>query len=205
MASVDLIHAIAATAELCGTSLTESAAKLLLSDLSEFEESSVVAALSKCRKELKGRLTLAEIISRIDDGRPGPEEAWAILPRDEATTVVWTDEICEAWGIVRSMIDDDETVAARMAFKESYTKLVAEAREAKRPAKWSVSLGHDEIGRRAVLLAAVAKRRLTADFVNALLPSPHTGDLPALIQSAVKKVGIIGPAHAVDHYADTDR
>lgn len=194
MATVELIQALATTAELCGTNLSEAAAKLMLTDLAEFDERAVLVALSKCRRELKGRLTIADVISRIDDGRPGAEEAWAMLPRDEATTAVWTEEMSVAWGTVRFMIDEGETVAARMAFKESYLRLVAEAREARAPAKWSVSLGHDVGGRKTALLMAVAKRRITAEHACSLLPDFSEAAAPAALPGA-RKVSVIGPTH----------
>ena len=37
-----------------------------------------------------------------------------MMPFDETTSVVWTEEMCEAWAIARPMIEDGETVAARM-------------------------------------------------------------------------------------------
>lgn len=176
MAAIELIQALAATAELCGTNLSEAAAKLLLMDLADYDERAVLVALSKCRRELKGRLTLAEIVTRIDDGRPGPEEAWAVLPFDEATSVVWTEEMSKAFWIAQPLIDQGEMVAARMAFKEAYLRLLAEAREQRRPAKCSVSLGHDKDGRQPVIAAAVEKGRITHEFALRLLPNYESVD-----------------------------
>jgi hypothetical protein len=171
MADIKLIQALAATAELCGTKLSEAAAELMLSDLSDYDEHAVMVALSKCRRELKGRLTLAEIISRIDDGRPGAEEAWAVLPFDEATSVVWTKEMSDAFWIAQPLIDSGEKIAARMAFKEAYLRLVAEAREHREPVKWTVSLGHDQAGRQPILAAAVEKGRISATHARTLIPN----------------------------------
>lgn len=176
MAVVDLIQALAATAELCGTNLSEAAAKMLLTDLADYDERAVLVALSKCRRELKGRLTLAEIISRIDDGRPGAEEAWAVLPFDESTSVVWTDEMSEAFWVAYPLIQEGEKIAARMAFKESYLRLVADAREHRTPARWTVSLGHDKNGRHPVLAAAVEKQRITPGHARALIPNFDADD-----------------------------
>lgn len=201
MAGIELIQALAATAELCGTTLSEPAAKLLLADLAEFDQRAVLAALSKCRRELKGRLTLAEIVSRIDDGRPGVEEAWAMLPRDEDATVVWTDEMREASSSVNHLLEDGEVIAARMAFREVYAKLLAEAREARRPVNWTVSLGHSVAGRRTELLKAVAARRITAAHACALIPNFEVdGTATPLLKG--KKVGVIGPTHAMQHYQE---
>lgn len=202
MASIELIQALAATAELCGTSLSEPAAKLLIADLADFDQRSVLTALSKCRRELKGRLTLAEIVSRIDDGRPGVEEAWAMLPRDEDATVVWTQEMSEAAALANPLIEEGELVAARMAFKEAYLRLIAEAREARRPVKWSVSLGHSVVGRRTALLKAVAARRITADHACGLIPNFEVDQSTPLL--GAKKVPVIGPTHAMQHYQEKE-
>lgn len=188
MAAIDLIQALAATAELCGTNLSEAAAKMLLTDLTDYDERAVLVALSKCRRELKGRLTLAEIIARIDDGRPGAEEAWAVLPFDEATSVVWTQEMSTAFWIAQPLIDQGEKVAARMAFKEAYLRLVAEAREQRTPAQWSVSLGHDKAGRQPILAAAVEKGRITSDHARKLIPNFDSVDTVTPLLSSAKKV-----------------
>jgi hypothetical protein len=202
MAHIELIQALAATAELCGTNLSETAAKLLLSDLAEYDERAVMVALSKCRRELKGRLTLAEIVSRIDDGRPGPEEAWAVLPFDEATSVVWTEEMSKAFWIAYPLIGEGEMIPARMAFKEAYLRLVAEARELRVPAKWTVSLGHDKDGRKPVLLAAVEKGRINrtharrlipnfeeVDSVTPLLEQRKSNEAMELAEQVIKRIG----------------
>jgi hypothetical protein len=171
MASSRLIEAIAVTAELCGRTFTPAAAKLLADDLSAYDEQPVLRALSRCRKELKpGQFCLEAITSRIDDGRPGPEEAWAMLPHDEYKTVVWTDEMVSAWAVALPLIEEGEMVSARMAFKEAYTKAITEAREQRIPVKWTASLGHDKNGREVALLDAVEKGRLSAPQVKALLP-----------------------------------
>jgi len=202
MAAVELIQALAATAELCGTNLSEAAAKMLLLDLSDYDERAVMVALSRCRRELKGRLTLAEIISRIDDGRPGAEEAWAVLPFDERTSVVWTEEMSKAFWVAYPLIESGEKVAARMAFKESYLRLVADARENRIPAKWTVSLGHDKDGRQPILAAAVQKGLITkshacalipdfesVDSVTPLLEDARSNDAMALAEQVIKRIG----------------
>jgi hypothetical protein len=172
MASSELIKAIAATAELCGKVYTPAAAAMLAQDLDGFPENAVMSALTRCRKELDGKpFNVAAVISRIDDGRPGVEEAWAMLPYDESASVVWTEEMCQAWAIAAPLLDDGDRVGARMAFKENYTKAVTLARDQKLPAKWTPSLGHDVDGRETVLIAAVKKGRLALDHVKELIPS----------------------------------
>lgn len=169
-ASERLIKAVAVTAELTGTTLSREAARVLVDDLSGYPEPQVLGALNRCRRELRGRLTVHEVLSRIEDGRPTPEEAWAMIPRDEASSVVWTEEMRAAFAVVAQLVADGEHIAARMAFLEAYRKLAQQARDARTPVQWSASLGHDKSGRELVLLDAVEKGRISADGARALLP-----------------------------------
>lgn len=180
-----VLEAIAVTAELCGRTFSPAAAAVFAADLDGYPEPAVLAALSRCRKEVKGVLSLQDVISRLDDGRPSADEAWALLPFDEETTVVWTEEMCQAWGVALPLVNEGDRVAARMAFKDSYQRSVSEARDQRKPAKWSASIGHDKQARDAVLLSAVQKGRLPAPHVKALLANQQV--TPAL-QSILNKV-----------------
>lgn len=106
---------------------------------------------------------IAQILgANLADGRPGPEEGWAIALRaqDEADTVVWTAEIAEAWGIARPILVAGDEVGARMAFREAYVRLADQARRAGRPVAWTASLGHDTKLRQVALDAATCAGRL---------------------------------------------
>lgn len=103
--SKELLKAIAVTAELTQTELSIDAARMMAIDLSQYDEQQVMKALEKCRKGLKSKLTVEAVISRIDDGRPGPEEAWAMIPKSEFSSVVWTAEMAEAFGISYKLIE----------------------------------------------------------------------------------------------------
>lgn len=63
--TAEVLKALAVTAELCGTTLSDAAARIFASDLAAYSETQVLAALLKCRRELKGKLTPAEVIARI--------------------------------------------------------------------------------------------------------------------------------------------
>lgn len=167
---IDIAQAIAVTSELVGTNLSEAAARVMLDDLALYPENQVLGALTRCRRELKGRLTPADVISRLDDGRPGAEEAWALAPKDEATTAVWTREMSEAMGTVRDLINAGDMIAARMTFKECYAKLVQEARDMRRPVEWDASLGWDKAGRAPAIRQAVERGRLSLGEATSLLP-----------------------------------
>lgn len=165
-----LTEAIAVTAELTGTVMSEPAARVMANDLARFPEPQVLEALTRCRRELKGRLTIADVLTRIDDGRPEAEEAWAMLPKDEAGSVVWTDEMARAFGVAYPLMRSGETIPARMAFLERYRAEVRKARDKGKPVKWTASLGHDIGSREAVLIEAARLGRLPHDHVQGLLP-----------------------------------
>lgn len=166
----NLLKSIAVTAELTDTDLSEFAARIMAKDLSGFPENQVLKALEKCRKELKGKLRISDVIDRIDDGRPGHEESWAMIPKSESASIVWTREMAESFGIALPLIEAGDHVAARMAFIETYKSKCAEARNNGTPLKWEPSLGHDRNGREHVLMDAVERGRLTQNHALSLLP-----------------------------------
>lgn len=172
-AAESVVKALAVCAELTGTELSKAALTVMASDLAEYPTAQVLGALTRCRKELRGRLTLADVIIRLEDGRPGPEEAWAMVPQGEGETVVWTAETAAAYAVAAPLLEQGDKVAARMAFLETYRKLLADARASHTPTTWQISLGWDVGKREAPLLGAVAKGRLTMEVVTTFLPLPE--------------------------------
>lgn len=174
--SASILKAIAVTAELTATELSEAALVVMESDLSAYPERDVLTALNRCRRELTGRLTLAAVLERLQaaDGRPTGDEAWAIAIQsaDESETVVWTDEMAKAWRIAAPIFEARDKVGARVAFRDAYERLCREARESNLPANWLVSQGWDSEKRQAAVQAAVQAGYLTASRATALLPAP---------------------------------
>ena len=184
----DLIKAIAVTAELTGTEWSKEAARAVAEELSQYRLEDVKIALTECRKSLKGRLTLAEILDRIPSGHPGPEVAWATIAKaigNEALTLVWTDQMREAYGVASQLSDDP--VQARMAFKEQYQESVKQSRQAGLKPRWTVSLGHDPKGREGALLEAVSKGQIDYDYAKTLVPM-----LPAPSKQTLEIIKRIG-------------
>ncbi len=121
----------------------------------------------------------ADIIAQIeglvaDDGRPGPEEAWACALRsaDEDNTVVWTDETAKAWAVAVPVLDGGDQIGARMAFKEAYIRLTDEARRARLQPRWLASLGFDPQRRGEALAIAFSAGRIQGTALPAL-PAPE--------------------------------
>lgn len=158
--SPELIRACAVTAELLGTSMSEIAAEVFAQDLARYPLQQVLGALARCRREVKGRLVLADVLNRLDDGRPGPEEAWAMIPQDDGRSSVWTEEMQRAYGVACKLLAEDDAVGARMAFKEAYQREVQKARDEGVPVRWTATLGQDKGGRDQAKHDAAQRNRL---------------------------------------------
>lgn len=164
----EVAKALVVTAEVVGHELSVMAAEAMARELAGVDPSALVHGLRRCQRELRGKLTLAAVLDRLPGGHPGAEEAWAMCPRDESASVVWTTEIANAFGAARPLLEQGDQVAARMAFREAYEREVAESREAGR-VEWWASLGHDVAGRSEALATAVERGRLPASHAKMLL------------------------------------
>lgn len=199
MASESLVKLVVATAEVMGAELSLEGARLICEDLSQYPEPQVADALKRCRRELRGRFTLAEIVARIDDGRPGPEEAWGMYPKGEGETAVVTAEMHLAMRHAWPLVQEGDLVAGRMAFREAYLRIVADARDRGEPVRWEPTLGHDKAGREAPLLEAVERGRLPPAHVVGLLA--HIPDIEQRVMLAASK----SPAAQIEAPATADQ
>jgi len=161
---VTLVEAIKITYESTGHAPSDLALAVMVDDLSAYPLNDVMTALSQIRKNGR-KFSFVDVLERLPGAHPGVEEAWAIVGKclnNEDVSLVWTDQMREAYGAISHMRDD--VTGARMAFKEIYTRHVAEARERGEAPQWKPSLSNDPSAREAVLLEAVRKGRLSADF-----------------------------------------
>jgi len=170
-------QALALAFQFVNQSMSDLAIDEMAEELRAYPESHVIASLKRCRNELKA-IRFTDILDRLPGGHPGPEEAWAIAHRsivgtkfeeNEQATIVWTDEMREAFRLARALSDDP--IAARMAFKEKYAQLVSEARATRRKPAWTVSLGYDHGGREVAVREAVEQGRITQAAAARLVPS----------------------------------
>lgn len=144
----------------------------------------------------------------IVDGRPGPEEAWARMPKGEHMeddSVVWCEEECAAYGACRSLLLNGDHVGAHMAFKERYTKELLEARSQGKLVRWTMSAGYDMEQRLSTLATAVAEKRMSlgsalnfvpgerqSDFAQMLPPEDAKGLLTGKIEKMPDLPGLTG-------------
>ena len=172
-----LVRQLAATAELLGQELKPNAAALLAEDLAAYDRNVLAAALRRVRTEHTGRLTPKAIIDRIDEvaGRPAANEAWALASQalDERATIVWTDEMSDAWAVAQPLAAARDMVGARMAFIATYERLVRVAREERRMPQVRVSLGWDTGARAVAVEHAHSRGYITAEQAADMLPAPE--------------------------------
>ena len=154
-----LIDQLAATAELLGQQMSPAAAMMLAEDLAEYPRPALAAALKRVRTECTGKLTPKVVIEAIDAamGRPSANEAWAtaLSANDERNTVVWTEEMAQAWEVARPVVQGGDEIGGRMAFKDAYERLVRAARDERRTPVVTVSVGWDAEQRAAAVEKAV--------------------------------------------------
>jgi len=197
-------------AEAFGETLTEQRQEIYCSGLADIRQDHLSVAFRRARYELKWFPKLAElrelagaIPSVVDDGRPGPEEAWARMPkgaRMEDDSIVWCEEERIAYGACRSLLLDSDQIGERMAFKERYEKELAEARYQRRPVQWTLTAGYDIEHRLTTLATAVESKRMTLECALNLVPGERRDDfvrrLPAvqgkgLLTGKVERVPIL--------------
>lgn len=197
-----LAMALCATAETLGQTLSANAAAMMASDLAEHSQDNIAEALRACRHECKGKLTLSEILQRLRaaDGRPDPNEAWAIALQsfDEVQTVLLTPEIQQAAAAASPVMAAKDKIGARMAFIAAYERLVAEARRTAQPVRWSLSLGYSQELRAIAIQDGVRLGRITQEGASAFI-AQHS--IPAITQDGQAIAGLLtgtGPAPSPD-------
>jgi hypothetical protein len=173
--SLRVVQALTVAFQFVGQAMPDAALEEMAVDLAAYAEADVLAALKRCRSELKV-IRYGDVLDRIPGGHPGAEEAWAIVsaaigPRGlerEDVSIVWTNEMREAFGVALPLGEDK--VAARMAFKEAYTARVSVARANRQRPQWAVSLGYDPQGREVAVQQALSKNQISQVQAARLLP-----------------------------------
>lgn len=101
-------------------------------------------------------------------GMPTADEAWAIALQsyDENNTVVWTQQIANAYSASYEILAAGDKVGARMAFRSAYEREC----ELDESLTWIVSLGHDPARRADAVHQAVTEGLLTDEAAQRYLP-----------------------------------
>lgn len=190
---------LTAAAEVYGKAISSSAAEVWMAALSDLQIEVVETAMMRhMRDPERGQFMPkpADIIAQVrgvssDDGRPTADEAFALLPKSELETAVWTPEMAQAWYAGASDLYETDRIGSRMAFRASYERLVERARRDGAPIKWTVSLGHDPRGREEPVRKAIEQGLLPASAAPALLPDAEVEDVAAQLANILsfKRLG----------------
>jgi hypothetical protein len=147
---------------------------------SELSDDQLLRGLARLRKEREW-VSIKAIIelsgATEEDGRPGVEAAWAMCPKTEEASVVWTEEMMEAFGLCRPLLMSGDEIGARMVFKENYPAFVSRNRVSHIPVRWTVSLGWDQSDRVRALSEAIQKKRIPAKQALELLGGEQREEL----------------------------
>ena len=101
----------------------------------------------------------------------GADEAWAMCPKDDQVSAAVFVEMMQALDVANPLIADGDMIAARMAFRSAYERIVGEAKTEGRKPKWFPSLGEDKAGRHSAQVKAV-------EMTNLALPAAERLSLP---------------------------
>ena len=185
-----LIETLGAMMELAGQQVRPAALSLLAGDLTHLPRPALELALARIRAEYRGPILTSTVLQYVDHamGRLLPAEAYALAlsSTDDRATIVWTNEIAEAWAVAAPLLNAGDKFGSRQAFMESYARLTGEARALRRFPTVQVSLGHDPEGRTRALQEAITAGRLPGgvealpDVVRDQLQLPAPRDVLAL-------------------------
>ena len=142
----EIIKMLAATFAVIGQEASDIQIQTVASDLQTYSLPAIAEALTRCRKELRGKMALVDILQRITGEHPGNEEAWGIMHKahnNETVSLCATQPMLTAYGACVGLDD----IAARMTFKEVYQREVSIARAQGELPHWFASYGTDPTDR----------------------------------------------------------
>jgi len=125
----------------------------------------------------------ADIVAQMEKWKPqriSADEAWTMVPADESETIVWTDEIAEAHAIAAK---EHDRVAARMAFKSAYERIVERNKARNIFPKWVISEGWCAEKRFKAVTDALRLGRLNEQDVDQRFLESPQGSIAGLLEA----------------------
>lgn len=142
--------------------------------LKHFPDGSVRASAARHIATSEFKPQLANIVkgcaAQLDGDWIGADEAWALMPKTESDSAMLTDEIAQAMAAATPLLEMGDKVAARMAFKDAYGRLVEKAKIEGRMPRFFPSFGSDPASRVAMLANAVRAGQIALDRATEVLP-----------------------------------
>jgi len=200
-----LVELLGLTAELAGKPRPSHAVmQVWISDLSEYPINMIEKAFAMHRKGPQAQFSpipqIGMIVGHLEElkaimaphlVRPSAHTAWSIAKdaANETLTVVWNNEIAQAWYRVKSITDD--RYHAPKAFMEEYERIVRENKLLGRDPVVEVSLGSDPERRHVTIENAVISRLLTSQQATPYLAAPKAaeGALTPMLGNSVGQGG----------------
>lgn len=198
----ETVKMIVLTSEICGGARwSDEVGEYVKAHIEHYGDAAVKHALKRCQLEVKGLLSLADIIARIPDGRPTVAVAYAQVSGSEADTFITTDEVLAAWGIARQT--DGDKFAQRAAFDAAYKEICASNRISGVFPKQIVSIGHDKARAKAAIEAGVKQGLLepTDPVAREYFPDAK----PALPPGAPQPKQLPAPRHKAEYKTQVNR
>ncbi len=190
-----------------GESPSEQRQEIYCRGLADIQRDRLCVAFRRARYELKYFPKLAELrelagasLAGRGDGRSGPEEAWARMPkgnRMEDDSVVWCEEERAAYEACRSLLVNGDLIGARMAFRERYERELVEARSQGKPVRWSLSAGYDTDHRLSTLASAVEKGYMSLEGALDFVPSERRDEFALMLPHSKVKALLAGEAQGI--------
>lgn len=142
--------------------------------LKNFPDGAIKASAVRYLKTNHFKPQLADIVNgcaaQLDGNWMGADEAWALVPKSESDSAMLTDEIAQAMAAAAPLLESGDKTGARMAFKDSYGRMVEKAKIEGRLPRFFPSFGSDGAGRVTMLANAVRAGQITLDHATTALP-----------------------------------
>lgn len=141
--------------------ITETRLNAFSEQLSDCDPVEIKNAMKFFRNEAgRTRMPMPADLKNVMAGFPSAEEVYALIPRDESQSCVWTNEAALAYSACAPLLAVGDFYGARLAFMSAYENAVSVAKQEGKRVKWSASLGTDRSGREKAVLDAINKNRI---------------------------------------------
>lgn len=182
------------------TPFSDERVEMWMQALSHFPTGSVMKATRSYITTNKFKPQLADIVAgcaaQLDGNWLGADEAWALMPKSESDSAMLTNEMAQAMAAAAPLLEMGDRVAARMAFRDTYNRLIERAKLEARTPSYFPSFGSDEAGRVSMLANAVNAKQITLDRATQALPS-RAADLVQML--GVKNHPLLAAPSEADH------
>lgn len=172
MQNLEMVTLMQLIAEYHDEDLSQSRAQMYASDLEAYSPAEINQAWKTYRMALGNNKMPKpfQLIQFVQDGHPTAQESWAMIPRDESASVIWSDEMRAAYSIAEPLIREGNVSGAFFAYREEYEKQINQARALRKKPRWSPSFGDYKPGRDAALITAIERGRITPEKAVSLYP-----------------------------------